>query len=438
MAKRIQLIRDELSRVDGQVPEAGLAKHHKMATNPFVFLRGSAQLFYADLASGVLSLPKAMEKLPLTTIMGDCHTSNFGFLSEEGSHGDSVIFAPNDFDDACIGHAGWDLARFCTSLVLCADYAQGLVAGRYTSETDIAGKATMDAVDLRPALEAFLAAYLEVCQAGIDHPNNRMRILSDFKKSHVLHKRYVKAKQRANGGQEFELKSSLAKEVDIDQTPLQFRDRSERFERLKQKTYHQLDYIFAPYMDDKVLDIVARLNAGTGSVNMERYYLLVGPEGYQGKQDLGLCHVVEVKQQRHAAPLYHFPDLSPVNRLNPAHLTVTCQQRMQRRPDLVLDEVEWKQAHWLVRSRHHARVGIDPEHITFGKRASKGGFIQYAATCGEALALAHCRGDRRSVQFEKAVNKILPKVSAELVDTCLDYAEVVKQDWAILNDLVNH
>ena len=76
MAKRIQLIRDELSRVDGQVPEAGLAKHHKMATNPFVFLRGSAQLFYADLASGVLSLPKAMEKLPLTTIMGDCHTSS--------------------------------------------------------------------------------------------------------------------------------------------------------------------------------------------------------------------------------------------------------------------------------------------------------------------------------------------------------------------------
>ncbi|WP_458576336.1 DUF2252 family protein [Aliamphritea spongicola] len=50
-----------------------------MAGNPFVFLRGAAQLFYADIQAGYLQLPEALYTLPKTRIMGDCHTSNFGF-----------------------------------------------------------------------------------------------------------------------------------------------------------------------------------------------------------------------------------------------------------------------------------------------------------------------------------------------------------------------
>lgn len=438
MKERAQLIRDELLRVDGQVPEANLPKHRKMASNPFVFLRGSAQLFYADLASGHLTLPSALNKLPLTTIMGDCHTSNFGFLSEEGSHGDSIIFSPNDFDDACLGHAGWDLARFAVSLALCAEYAQGVAQGRYETEASTEGKAVVSTDDVRPAIEQFLQSYLEVCESGIEQPDSRRKTITGFKKSHVLHKRYQKAISRACGGAEFETRSSLAKAVDIEQKKLRFRNIPDRFRRLTKHHYARLEKAFAPYMDDSILDITERLNAGTGSVNMGRYYFLIGPKKYRGKKDLGLCHIVEVKQQRHAAPLHHFPEMSPVNALNPAHLTVNCQQRMQRRPDLVLDEAFWQSAHWLIRSRHHARVGIDPEHITFGKKAVNGGFIQYAATCGEALALAHCRGDRRSVQFEKAVAKYLPEAIDELTEATLEYARVVEKDCAILNRLIAH
>jgi hypothetical protein len=48
------------------------------------FLRGSAQLYYADLASGALQLPPALlSRVPPTAVMGDCHVSNFGFLTGE-------------------------------------------------------------------------------------------------------------------------------------------------------------------------------------------------------------------------------------------------------------------------------------------------------------------------------------------------------------------
>ncbi|WP_420933035.1 DUF2252 family protein [Alteromonas sp. A081] len=40
--------------------------------------------------------------------------SNFGFLTEKGSHGDTVIFTSNDFDDACVGRAHWDIIRLLT------------------------------------------------------------------------------------------------------------------------------------------------------------------------------------------------------------------------------------------------------------------------------------------------------------------------------------
>ncbi len=121
-ALRIQALIAEFSRTDGVDPSRQwLGKHQKMAGSAFRFLRGSSGLFYADIASGLLPLPDSLTRWPVTTVMGDCHLSNFGFFTEEGSSGSEVIFAPNDFDDACIGHAVWDLSRFAVSLLLAVD-----------------------------------------------------------------------------------------------------------------------------------------------------------------------------------------------------------------------------------------------------------------------------------------------------------------------------
>ena len=298
---RQNLIRAELLRVDGADPGAWAPspKHRKMAASPLRFLRGSAQLYYADLANGTLQLPQALlARVPTTAVMGDCHVSNFGFLTEEGSHGDAVVFCPNDYDDACMGHAVWDLARYIASLVL-------------------------------------------------------------------------------------------------------------------------------------------RLGAGTGSVDLERFYLLVGPEDFAGDGDLPLCHVVEVKQQRRASPLYHFPDLRPENRLNPAHLTVDCQRLMQRSPDMVLDEAVWEGKHWLVRSRHHARVGIAPEDVALAKKKPGKGLTAYAGACGEALALAHARGDRRSTRFEAAMARVLAEETDALLDAAGGYAARLIADRQLLKAVMS-
>jgi hypothetical protein len=109
---------------------------------------------------------------------------------------------------------------------------------------------------------------------------------------------------------------------------------------------------------------------------------------------------------------------------------------MQRDADLLLDEAFWDGVHWLIRSRHHARVGVDPEHIATGARAvKKGGFVQYAQTCGRVLALTHARADRRSTRFEQQASALLPSLVAPLVDALEGYAAQVSRDRDCLAEL---
>lgn len=438
--EREEQIRLALQKADGVCPTQGelIEKHQKMVANPFRFFRGSAALFYDDIASGLLSIPEDLNSLmPLTMVQGDCHLSNFGFLTEEGSHGDKIIFAPNDFDDACVGHASWDLVRFGVSILLAQDYCEGVSRGEFLSEEVSTEQATQfaSAEGAVLALQGFLQSYCEHSRLLLDESKTRQKVLSKFDKQHVLHPLYKKAKKRAAGGKQFYSKSALAKAVDLSGLSPVFDLTSDKFEVINEVLFREIMEIFSPYVDDSILDIVRRLGAGTGSVNMDRFYLLVGPQDYMDTEDLQLCHIVEVKQQRLAAPLPHFEALSPINRLNPAHLTVSCQRRMQRKADLVLDEVEWRDTHWLVRSRHHAKVGVDPEDICILNDAPDEGLLQYAQSCAQALAKAHSRGDRRSVRFEQAVCEHLPEHLDELGELCLTYAVQVQEDTQILRQL---
>jgi hypothetical protein len=60
---------------------------------------------------------------------------------------------------------------------------------------------------------------------------------------------------------------------------------------------------------------------------------------------------------------------------------------------------------------------------------NKEGFVSYAKHCGQAMALAHCRGDRRSTRFEQAVCAALPLVRNEVTKIAQNYANTVKEDF---------
>jgi uncharacterized protein (DUF2252 family) len=85
-------------------------RYARMRADPFAFLRGTAALMAADLATQ-----------PATTLIvqacGDAHLLNFGsYLSAEGL----PVFDINDFDETLPAPFEWDLKRLAASLVVSA------------------------------------------------------------------------------------------------------------------------------------------------------------------------------------------------------------------------------------------------------------------------------------------------------------------------------
>ena len=94
-------------------PRGFRTKFRKMAADPFAFYRGSACLFYADLAD--LEDRWADERTSRVWIHGDLHAENFGtYMNSEGL----LVFDVNDFDEAYLGHFSWDLRRLVASFAL--------------------------------------------------------------------------------------------------------------------------------------------------------------------------------------------------------------------------------------------------------------------------------------------------------------------------------
>src|SRR6187551_1870274 len=116
-SKRRQQVVDVLSEAFADLlrtdPRGFRTKFRKMAADPFAFYRGSACLFFADLAD--LEDRWADERTSRVWIHGDLHAENFGtYMNSEGV----LVFDVNDFDEAYLGHFSWDLRRFVASLAL--------------------------------------------------------------------------------------------------------------------------------------------------------------------------------------------------------------------------------------------------------------------------------------------------------------------------------
>ena len=115
--QRQQFIIDTFSGAFGELmradPEAFRGKFRKMAATPFAFYRGSAPLFYADMARD--DDPFANDKTSRVWIQGDLHAENFGtYMNSQGV----LVFDVNDFDEAYVGAFTWDIKRLVASLSL--------------------------------------------------------------------------------------------------------------------------------------------------------------------------------------------------------------------------------------------------------------------------------------------------------------------------------
>jgi len=336
----------------GRDPERLALKFAKMRRSPFLFLRGSAHLFHARLKRGMF------KSAPLAWCCGDMHLENFG--SYHGSNG-LAYFDINDFDEAALAPASADLLHLLTSLWLAAEemglksddagelvramqgaYADALASGKaYWLQRETADgpvRLLLDQVALRP--QANLLARRSVGQG------KRRRLRVDG--------RYALP---ASEEQSERVRAFLAEFASAAQ---------------ESRFYEVLD--------------VARRVAGTGSLGLDRYAVLVrGAGGPAGAQLLDLKPAL-------ASTLAAASGVKQPRFKTEAERQVAVQQRMQAVGMGLVHAVRWVGQPYVLRALQPSEDRLDLSALA---RQRGDGLRHSLVTMGRLVAWAQLRSAGR-------------------------------------------
>jgi uncharacterized protein (DUF2252 family) len=96
----------------GRDPERLLLKYRALASNSFSFLRGTCHLYYEHLPEHPV-----LKNAPPAWICGDLHLENFGTYKADNR---LVYFDMNDFDEAVLAPCTWEIVRLLSSILIAA------------------------------------------------------------------------------------------------------------------------------------------------------------------------------------------------------------------------------------------------------------------------------------------------------------------------------
>ena len=106
----LDVVQEILAFNAGRDPDRLRLKYRNMRASPFVFLRGTCHLFYRRLPADAL-----FDEAPPVWSCGDLHLQNFGSYMGDNR---LAYFDINDFDESALAPASWDLVRFLTSVLV--------------------------------------------------------------------------------------------------------------------------------------------------------------------------------------------------------------------------------------------------------------------------------------------------------------------------------
>ncbi|MEH3086008.1 MAG: DUF2252 family protein [Xylophilus ampelinus] len=336
----------------GRDPERLRLKYARMRGDPFVFLRGACHLFYAR-----LPIEGIFATAPPAWCCGDLHLENFGSYKGDNR---LVYFDLNDFDEAALAPAVWDPVRLLASL---------RVGG--------AGLG-LDPAAVEDLCRAFVAAYADALAGGkaswIESRTAEGLVrglldgLEDRPRAAFLDSRTVlKGKHRA-------LRTDGRKALPASEAQ---RARVDRFLEAFARGQDRPEFF-------RVLDVARRI-AGTGSLGVDRYVLLV-----EGRGSPDGNHLLDLKQ---ALPSSLAPRLvTPQPRwASEAERVVAAQRRIQAVPMAFLQAADLDGTPYVLRGLQPAedRIALD------GARQRRSDMRGLAQTMGRLVAWGQLRGSGR-------------------------------------------
>jgi uncharacterized protein (DUF2252 family) len=398
----------ELMRADA---EAFRTKFRKMAADPFAFYRGSACLFYADMAE--LDEPWVDERTSRVWIQGDLHAENFGTYMDGSGR---IVFDVNDFDEAYVGHVSWDLRRFCASFAL--------LAWRKAFGDDV----------IADLLRVYLGAYLDQVEAFRRSDQDRSFALVRENTEGAVHDLILETSTRTRVGLLDRLTVVERFERRFADTPRNRRlDDGEREEVLAALERYRQTVVPPRRRRDvafEVKDVIGTGGFGIGSAGLPAYNVLL--EGYD--QALENDVVLSLKQGNVAAPSRVVRDAEVSGYFHHhGHRTAVSQRALQAHASQFLGHTEIGGVGFVVAELSPYELDMEWDDLTEPEQIRP-----VMAQLGRATAKLHCVGDADSdhtlvpFQTEEAITAMIggrrEEFVADLVDFAHAYARKTQED----------
>lgn len=359
---RDTVIEDHLLRMQ-LVPSAVSSKFEGIARSPFPFFRGTAMLYYRDLAG-------SDAHLPFVPTVGDVHPENYGVLP--GADGEP-LFSLNDMDEAWMAPFTWDLGRGAVGFALAA------------IEGGASRKKAMKVA------KKFVASYLEGVEKCVADPEEATRRVSGDDTPKVI-RSYMKKAGRSR-------ESFLRKRIDFDElnfretnrvrrrpglTPL-IDDAVRRYSRRVQPSSAKDEL---PKNFFRIHDVAIRTGSGTASRGLSRFWVLVEGWGKSAEDKV----ILELKMSRHSV----LDGLAPVqstasgieDEFDPAKRIADAFDAFIVDGDPLYGYTDIEGVSFLVRERSPQKVNVDAGDFDTSE------LKKYAKLCGRMLARQHVRADR--------------------------------------------
>lgn len=412
----IESVLDEYDRkILGMSKENQKKKYKKMLMTPFQFFRGSAFLFYFDVMQMPLSFHTPVDKP--TWLQGDLHFENFGaFMNEEGK----MVYEPNDFDEGYLGSYLHDVLRMAASISL---YGEEL---------------GYDEDHQKKLIDKYLRAYyeqLKIFSSGKEDPSS-----------------FVFNKENTQGPvnqmlEDLEKRKSevMLKEITmVEKDELRRFSESDKLERLDKEERMNLEEAWPQYLDSldvdqdkqngfyEMKDVVKKMGSGTGSIGLQRYYILI--EGKKGEKQLDDI-VLEAKEAREPVPShFHAYDiLFGEEEPHQGKRVVISRKAMQYLQDPYLGFFKIGAHDFYVRE-HSPYVG----ELDQGKLDDYESFVDTVDLMGRVTAKMHARADVDSeidaIQHEseeeilKAIGGNVEGFIQEVLSSAIFYKNQVHED----------
>ncbi|WP_214829470.1 DUF2252 domain-containing protein [Exiguobacterium algae] len=349
--------------------EARREKYAKMSTSPFSFFRGSSHLFYYDFAK----VPLAFDTGPShpTFIQGDLHFENFGVF-EDGAG--TIIYDVNDFDEAYIGSYLFDLLRMAVSVDL------------FAAESGFDGKA---------AIETFASAYADAIE---QHARGQSEDIQ-FTKTNTC-----KAIKKVIKKAEKKKDAFLAERTEV-RDEVRYFSTSEDLIPVDEATREKIKAAWGSYLSSlsdahrhhadhyAIKDIAIKLQSGTASIGLERYYILI--EGADDEHDEDV--ILEMKEAQSAVPSLFLPT-HPLFEDGLSHQgarVVAAQRVMVHSQDPYLGYLTIEEKEYYVRQRSPYKRKVKAKHIK-GEES----LIETLRVQAQITAKIHARADAKSNVLE--------------------------------------